>query len=307
MGIVLIFKGDASRWQELLAKKLPDEVIEVHPNVKDKDDVRFALCWKPGKDVLLEYKNLAVVQSLGAGVDHVLDTQTLDSKTKLTRLVDTNLSNDMWEYLLVAVLQYIKNFPRYQNDQRHQTWDPHRYKTIQETHVSIMGLGKIGEFVAKKFVELGFTVSGWSATRKDIAGVISYSNDELDTFLSTADILINILPLTPSTKGILNKAVFEKLKRNAYVISVGRGGHLIESELLESLDAGVLSGAMLDVFAEEPLPKNHPFWKHPKIIITPHVASLTNFDSAIDFIVENYKRMLSNQPLLHVVSQEKGY
>ncbi len=307
MSIVLIFKSDASRWQELLVKKLPDEVIEVHPKVKDKNAVRFALCWKPEKDVLQQYKNLEVVQSLGAGVDHILDTQTLDNKTKLTRLVDTNLSNDMWEYLLVAVLQYIKNFPRYQNDQRNKTWDPHRYKTIRETHVSIMGLGKIGEFVAKKFVELGFTVSGWSVTKKDIPGVTSYSNDELETFLNNTNILINVLPLTPSTKGILNKTVFEKLKRNAYVISVGRGDHLIENDLLESLDAGILSGAMLDVFAEEPLPKNHPFWNHPKIIITPHVASLTNFDSAIDFIVENYKRMLSNQSLLHVVSPTKGY
>lgn len=307
MSIVLIFKGDASPWRELLVKKLPNEVIEIHPDVKNKDAVRFALCWKPEKDILLEYKNLEVVQSLGAGVDHILETQTLDQKTKLTRLVDTNLSHDMWEYLLVAVLQYIKNIAAYRNDQRHQTWKPQRYRTIQETHVSIMGLGKIGEYVARKFTELGFTVSGWSASRKDIAGVKSYTKEELDAFLNSTEILINVLPLTPDTKGILNKELFGKLKQHAYIISVGRGDHLVERDLLEALDAEMLSGAMLDVFAEEPLPKNHPFWNHPKITITPHVASLTNFDSAIDFIVENYRRMLSGQPLLHVVSQEKGY
>ncbi len=308
MSIVLVFnRNDPSPWRELLAEKIPHEVIEIHPHVKNKDAVRFALCWKPEREVLLQYKNLTVVQSMGAGVDHILDTQTLAPHIQLARIVDHNLSNDMWEFLLAVVLQRIKNLPTYQGYQLQHKWRPHRYKTIDKTHVSIMGLGKIGEFVAKKFSDIGFKVSGWSSTKKSFQGIESYGGEELDLFLSTSDLLINLLPLTPETKGILNTNLFAKLKRGAYIINVGRGAHLVDNDLLAMLDSGHLSGALLDVFHNEPLPADHPFWNHSKIQITPHVASLTNFDSATDLIVENFKRSLSNQPLLHVVSQTKGY
>jgi glyoxylate/hydroxypyruvate reductase A len=307
MSIALIFtKNDPLPWRDRLQKKLPDVIIECHPNVKDKDDVRFALCWKPEPGVFKQYKNLEVVQSLGAGVDHILDTQLLGD-IRLTRVVDQNLSHDMWEYLLLGVLQYIKNFPAFQRYQLQRKWQPHRYSTIQDTHVSIMGLGKIGEYVARKFAETGFTVSGWSNTKKNIPGVESYGKEDLDQFLNRSNILINILPLTPDTKGILDLKLFDKLQKGAYVINVGRGEHLVEEDLIEALERDQLSGALLDVFASEPLPESHPFWTKTKITITPHVASVTNINSASELIVENYNRMLSNQPLLHLVSQAKGY
>ncbi len=307
MSIALIFtKNDPSPWRDRLQEELPDVTIEIHPHVQDKNTVRFALCWKPEPDVIRQYKNLEVVQSLGAGVDHILGTQTLDN-IRLTRVVDENLSHDMWEYLLVVVLQYIKNFPTYHRYQLQQKWRPHRYTTIQDTHVSIMGLGKIGEYVARKFETTGFKVSGWSATKKNIPGVESYGKEDFDKFLNQSSILINILPLTPDTKGILSLQLFNKLKKGAYVINVGRGEHLVEEDLITALDMDQLSGAVLDVFAAEPLPESHPFWKHTNITITPHVASVTNFDSASKLIAENYRRMLAGEELLHTVSVQKGY
>ena len=307
MSIALIFtRNDPTPWRDRLRKRLPGISIENHSDIRDKEAVRFALCWKPEPGVFEQYKNLEVVQSLGAGVDHILNSQTLKD-IRLTRIVDDNLSHDMWEFLLVAVLQYVKNFPAYHQYQLQKKWKPHRYTTIADTHVSIMGIGKIGQYVARKFMEMGFTVRGWSSTRKSIPGIECYDAAELDTFLAHSGILINLLPLTPETSGILNLSLFNKLIRQAYVINVGRGEHLVEQDLLKALDTDQLSGALLDVFAEEPLPEAHPFWVHPKITITPHVASLTNFDSATDLIVENYSRMLSGDALLHEISLEKGY
>ena len=155
---------------------------------------------------------------------------------------------------------------------------------------------------------MGFEVRGWSTSKKEIQNVKSFAgNEALDTFLKKSDILINLLPLTKETEGILNIKTLQKLPKGAFLINVGRGEHLIEEDLIQLLDNSHLSGALLDVFREEPLPKNHAYWKHPKIIITPHVASLTNVESAAKQIIENYKRFTNNQKLKHIVSIKKGY
>lgn len=251
---------------------------------------------------------MKVIQSLGAGVDHIFDTNQIDETIKVVRIIDERLSADMWEYTLAATMHHLKDLSQYNRQESYQYWRTHQYKTIPETRVSILGLGQIGGYVAQQFAKLGFKTQGWSNSSKKIRKVKSFVGEkQLPKMLKKTDVLINILPLTASTTGILNEKLLNQLPKGAYLINVGRGGHLVEPDLIPLIDNGHLSGATLDVFHTEPLPKNHLFWKHPKIQVTPHVASLTNLDSAVHQVVENYKRMKSGEELLNEVSPQKGY
>jgi glyoxylate/hydroxypyruvate reductase A len=309
MSIVLIFENkNVEPWRNALIEKLPNTVIEVYPNVKDNEGVDFVICWKPKKKVFEQFPNIKVIQSVGASVEHITNSQTINDDNIITRIVDEKLSNDMWEFLITIVLSELKNISSYFAQKSDRIWQQHPYKSINNTTVSILGLGSIGAYVAEKFAQIGFNVKGWSTSKKEILKVKSYSGEnEFDTFLDNSDFLINLLPLTDKTKEILNKSVLQKLPKNAFLINVGRGEHLVDEDLIDLLNTSMLSGAFLDVFREEPLPKEHPFWNHSKIQITPHIASLTNVETAIDQITENYKRFLKKEELLNIVSLKKGY
>jgi glyoxylate/hydroxypyruvate reductase A len=309
MSIVLIFENkNVEPWRNALIEKLPNTVIEVYPNVKDNEGVDFVICWKPKKKVFEQFPNIKVIQSVGASVEHITNSQTINDDNIITRIVDEKLSNDMWEFLITIVLSELKNISSYFAQKSDRIWQQHPYKSINNTTVSILGLGSIGAYVAEKFAQIGFNVKGWSTSKKEILKVKSYSGEnEFDTFLNNSDFLINLLPLTDKTKEILNKSVLQKLPKNAFLINVGRGEHLVDEDLIDLLNTSMLSGAFLDVFREEPLPKEHPFWNHSKIQITPHIASLTNVETAIDQITENYKRFLKKEELLNIVSLKKGY
>jgi glyoxylate/hydroxypyruvate reductase len=309
MSIVLIFNyKDPKPWAETLKKQLPDAAIHIYPDVGDPDLIRFAICWKPTNYVLNEFPNLKVIQSAGAGVDHILRTQTLRPDQILTRIVDDNLTHDMWEFLLAAVLSNIKKLQFYAQEQSAKNWSPTPYQTFKSTTVSILGLGQIGAFVAAQFAALGIVVKGWSQSEKHIPNVQSFAGEDgFNAALKDADFLINLLPLTSETENILNKNTLKKAKTGSFLINVGRGEHLVEADLIQLLDDNHLSGAMLDVFRAEPLPMEHPFWAHPKIQLTPHIASITNFESATEQMAQNYRAFIAGNALQNVVSHEKGY
>jgi glyoxylate/hydroxypyruvate reductase A len=309
MSILCIFENkNVDPWKKALTEKLPETTIEVYPDVKDPGAVDFVICWKLKNKVFEQFPNIKVVQSVGASIAHITASQTIHKDQIITRVVDEKLSNDMWEFLITIVLSELKNTRSYTAQQATGIWQQQRYRSIQNTTVSILGLGSIGGFVAEKFAQMGFHVKGWSTSNKELLKVQSYAGKQaFDAFLKNTDFLINLLPLTESTKNILNKAVFQKLPKNAFLINVGSGAHVVVADLIDQLNRNQLAGAFLDVFREEPLPKAHPFWKHPKIQITPHVASLTNVDSATDQISENYRRFLKKEALLNVVSLKKGY
>ena len=179
---------------------------------------------------------------------------------------------------------------------------------ISQLGIAIMGYGEIGQFVARKLTDFGFRVCGWNRSRKHDGHIQVYSGrDELGEFLGKANVLVCLLPLTDETENILNAQNLSQLPPGAYLINAGRGDHLVESDLLTVLDSGQLSGALLDVFREEPLPDQHPFWFHEKITVTPHIASITNPASASVQVVENYRRVLNDEPLLHLVDLDSGY
>lgn len=309
MSIAIIFNNKApQKWAETLKKHLPETEIEIYPNIKNFEAVDFALCWKPEKDVLAKFPNLKVIHSVGAAVDHITKTQNIKENQTICRIVDENLSNDMFEFLLAAILNHIKNLSIYQTQKEHQNWQPQTYKTFKDITISILGVGNIGAFVAAKLADLGFKVKGWALSEKVISGVKTYAGDkEIAEFLIDTDILINILPVTTQTENIIDKEMLSQINKDGYFINVGRGEHLVEEDLISVLNSGQLSGALLDVFKTEPLPKNHPFWLHPKIQITPHIASITNVESAAVLVVENYQNHLNGLPLKHTLSLTKGY
>lgn len=308
MSVAIIFnQKPIDDWFDKLAELLPETKVEIYPEIENPNDVEFIVTWKPHVGYVNEFPNLKVVQSVGAGIDHLLHTP-IPSTINITRIVDPALKHDMFEHVLTCVLTSIKNILPYYKAQLEKNWRPTSYKTIAETTVTILGLGEIGKDVATKFVNLSFTVKGWSNSSKNIEGVESFSGlNELENAISQTDFIINILPLTAQTEGILNEQFFKFCSDDTVLINVGRGGHLVENDLLTAIKNNKIKEAYLDVFIEEPLPENHPFWTNSQVYVTPHIASMTNANTALEQVADNYKRMKNEETLLNQVSMERGY
>ena len=214
----------------------------------------------------------------------------------------------MFDYLLWGVLYFQRYFDRMIQQQKQQLWKQYRQSYSHHIQIGIMGLGHMGGYVAKRFADMGYQVSGWSNSPKEIAQVKSYvGQEQLSEFLAHSQILINLMPLTADNTGILSEQLFKKLPDQAALIQVGRGQHLIEQDLLDALDSGHLRGAILDVFEEEPLTQDHPFWQHEKIVVTPHVASHAPMSVVVEQILENDRRLNLGLDLCHQVDVNKGY
>ena len=307
---LLLIRNDKNykTWLSAIKKIDPDFPVFTPENLKNKNDIKMILTWKAPHGSFENYPNVEVIGSLGAGVDHLFEDPSLPENIKMTRIVDENLIGDMQEFVLALTLNDCKNLKTYTKFQQEHSWKPIPYKRVANVTVGIMGLGVLGEAVAKTLHQTGFKLTGWANSKKDFEGLKSFAGDaELDNFLATAEILVCLLPLTEKTKGILNKKLFDKLPEDAYLINVARGGHLVDDDLLNALKNEKLSGAALDVFNTEPLPEDHPFWKNDKILITPHTASKSDPASIADQIVDNYNRLQNGEELKNTVSRAKNY
>ncbi len=309
--MVLLFISGFHRpqgWRRLLAEELPDLDFRVWADeTGDPADIDFALVWDPPMGELARYPNLKAIFSLAAGSDHLLKDPALP-EVPLIRMVDPALISGMNEFVIHHVLHFHRRFDVFEERQRRREWKELPAADTACRRVGVMGLGAIGSAVAGKLGGLGFAVAGWSRSAKEIGDVESFDGeDALIPFLNRTEILICLLPLTPATEGIINKETLAALPEGAYVINCARGGHLVEDDLLAALDSGRLAGAALDVFRAEPLPREHPFWRHPKVVVTPHIASLTVPRTAIPHIVENIRRIENGQPPTNQVSRERGY
>lgn len=309
MDLVICFKDkNGTPWRQALESALPGVRVYEHGKVPVPNRVSMALCWYPEKNLLSQYPNLKLIQSVGAGIDHLIGLDPAAATVKIARIVDPALSRDMYEFTLAIILDQMKNLSKYWTDEASMVWKPRPYKRIEETKIAIIGLGKIGAELAISFSRLGFIVSGYSSSDKILPNIDTYYGiDQLKLALLDADFVINILPLTSSTKGFFNLSFFRLCKKEAFFINVGRGAHLVEDDLEAAIDEQRISGAFLDVFTEEPLPRNHSFWSNPRIRISPHVAAVTNTKSAVQQIAENYRRIESNMAPLNEVSLDKGY
>ncbi|GAA4437510.1 glyoxylate/hydroxypyruvate reductase A [Pontibacter saemangeumensis] len=309
MSIMIITqRKEIAPWVKALQERRPALEIRVYPDGGNYDDVTFALAWNHPLGAFREFRNLKCIASMGAGVDHIMKDPDLPEDAVITKVTDENLTNDMAAFTLGLVLQHVRGLSEYEAQQRQHIWRRKAYKRAEDVTVGVMGMGVLGAHVARVLRQTGFRVNGWATAAKPMEGIKVYAGEgELSAFLAQSDILICLLPLTKETAGILNRGTFGKLPKGAYVINVARGEHLVDEDLLYMLDAGHLSGASLDVFREEPLPAGHPFWRHPRIHITPHIASVTDPETVVPQILDNYDRLQRNEPLINVVSRQKGY
>ncbi len=303
MSLVIIAPGrDRSVWVEAIHAIDPRIPVDIYPDVSDKKLITGALVWHYPHGSLNEFPNLKWVSSIGAGVDYILNDPDLPDNISITRIVDKNLSLDMKRTAALAVLSWENRLKEYLEENRWEKRPQRALKTI-----GILGLGEMGRSIGTAFYELGYLVKGFSKTKKEISGINSYHGKITEGFLMDLDVLINVLPLTDETTDILNYELFTKIKPGAYLVNLGRGLQLVEEDLIRAIDDKIIAGAWLDVFREEPLPKAHPFWSMPEITVMPHVASITNPESAAEVVVENYRRMESGTPLLYLVDRDEGY
>ncbi len=291
----------------MFADAMPDLPFCIWPDEGDPGDVEYLVAWKPPRDVGARYPNLKVMFSVGAGVDK-FDTGEVPPGVQLVRMLDPGITRGMVEYVTMAVMALHRDLPSYLAFQARTDWHPLPWIPTSGRRVGIMGFGHLGQAIAAQLQGLGFKLSGWSRRRHEVAGIESYAGlDELSAFLAQSDILVCVLPLTEETRAILDKSRLYELPRGAGIVNVGRGEQLCEKSLLAALDEGQASAAMLDVLAEEPPSPDHPFWCHPRIILTPHIAGITQTDTACETLLDNIKRHRRGQPLLGEVDLTAGY
>ncbi len=259
------------------------------------------------KGEALRYPNLKLVQKTGAGVDAIMADESLPQSVQVTRLRTDTSGQEMAEFALAYVLQEQRHIRQYQINQSKNLWQAYAPRRARETTIAVLGLGRIGQLVVNKFLSCDFEVIGWSRRLKQIDSVRCYAgNEQLPTVLGEADYVVSILPSTPETENLFNSQTFAMMKPSAFLINVGRGTLVDEDQLMQSLDEGLLAGAVLDVMKTEPLPESSPMWRHPKIILAPHVSGWHLGDAVTD-IAENYRRLKSGEPLLNQVNRELGY
>lgn len=300
----------APLWEGQVQAADPSLMIKVHGRDEYAPaDVDYALSFRPPPGLFKSLPNLKAVFSLGAGVDGFLLDKDYPRQVPLVRFVNKWLALEMAQYTVLHTLMHHRQQRLFDNFQKAQQWRqgiPQR-KTA-DTRVGIMGLGEIGQMAGERLRDLGFPVAGWSRTKKNVPGIESFAGDaELKPFLARTDILTCLLPLTPATRGILNRKTFAEMPVGAVVINAARGGHLVERDLIAALDSNHLSGATLDVFETEPLPADNPLWTHPKVTVTPHVAGLTDPREAARFVTEGMAKVERGEKLSDVLDFERGY
>ncbi|MDI3446187.1 glyoxylate/hydroxypyruvate reductase GhrA [Serratia marcescens] len=303
---------NAQEWLTGIKQRLPQAEIREWQR-GDERPADYALVWRPPHEMLANRRDLKAVFALGAGVDAILDQErkhpgTLPAGVPLLRLEDTGMAQQMQEYALSYVLRYFRRFDEYQALQQRQEWQPLDPHSLDDFTIGILGAGVLGQSVARKLTEFGFSVRCWSRSAKQINGVQSFAGDaQRAAFLDGVKLLINLLPNTPETIGILNRELFAQLSAGAYLINIARGAHLVEADLLAALEQGQLAAATLDVFAREPLPQDHPFWRHPRVTITPHIAAITLPQQAMDQIAANIRALEAGHAPAGVVDRQRGY
>jgi glyoxylate/hydroxypyruvate reductase A len=295
---------DGGQWIAALHKALPEANVTVWPNRGEAVD--YALVWKPPPELVAGLAGVRAVFNLGAGIDALAELKW-PAGVLVVRLVDAGMAVQMAEYATYAVLRCYREFAAYEGSQRQARWEPRARIDKGAFNVGILGLGALGTAVAQAIVRLGFPVTGCSRSPKTLAGVQSFVAEELPAFLATCRVLVCLLPLTAETHGLLDGKHLSRLPRGAYVVNASRGALLVDADLLALIDAGHISGAMLDVFHDEPLPSTHAFWHHPRITITPHVSAITQIEASVAQVASNIRRLEAGLPITGVVDHERGY
>lgn len=308
--MAFLYKGPAQRgaiWAEQFARRMPQVPFRTWPEIGDPAQVRFLAAWEPPPRLAETFPKLEILFSVGAGVDQ-FDFSALPPELTVVRMVEPGLTACMCEYVSWAVLSLHREIPLYLRQQRRSEWKEHPIRPASKRRVGVMGMGTLGRAALAQLRLLGFDCAGWNRSRRNEPGVRCYAGEaELDEFLARTDILVCLLPLTPETRGILGQRVFDALPQGASLVNAARGGHLVQADLLAALERNQLSAAILDVCEPEPLPQGHAFWDHPRIWLTPHVASATQAETAAEALLDNLRRYEVGLPLEGVVDRARGY
>ncbi|TVP53117.1 MAG: glyoxylate/hydroxypyruvate reductase A [Halomonas sp.] len=309
---IVVHIDEAEQWQAALSEALPQAtVLTSEAPAEERQHADYLAIWKAPAHLLKEQTQLKGIINLGAGVDYLLKTPGLPSDVPIVKLRDAGMGELMADYTLYGVLHFYRSMDRYVDQQQSATWQPHEVVEKHQWPVGVLGLGAIGAFVASALQQAGFPVLGWSRSPKQISGVRCFHGDEgLTELLGQVQSLVTILPDTAATHHIVNAEKLSQLPKGASVINPGRGSLIDEKALLEALGSGEqpghIRGALLDVFHEEPLPKNNPLWQHPRVIVTPHMAAPTPLYDAIDQVI-SYVHAFESGDKLSTVNPDAGY
>lgn len=297
------------RWHELLSAER-DVVTE--PAGKDDPSITYAVVWKHKPNLLSSLPNLRAIFSIGAGVDHIFNDPGLPN-VPIVKVVADNLTQYMTEYVVWRVLDHHRQGSLYRYQQQKKTWHEPLQRPASDISVGIMGLGTLGRAAASVLLSLGFCVNGWSRSVRPMEGVTTYAGDSgLIPFLNATDILVVLLPLTPTTQGMVNYGLLKELRRRnglggAVLINAGRGRLQKDDDIARALDEGILKEASLDVFEVEPLPKTSPLWSHPKVYVTPHAAATSDPNHLVPIMLAQMSALERGEPLQNTVDRAAGY
>ena len=316
MALLIIGSDRLDEFYNGVRECAPDRDVRAYPESGERDDIDYALAWKAPHGELAKLKNLKLIVSVGAGVDHLFTDPALPD-VPIVRYIDPDLTTRMTQYVVLQTLYHVRRMSEIQAQQRVRKWHFLPEPMPEQTRVGIMGIGVLGQAAAEALGGLGYRLNGWSRGPKSIEGVTCFSGEDgLKPFLAQTDILVVLLPFTPATKGILNRDLFRQLSSDGQrhhrlpgpvLINAGRGGLQVEADILSALDAGDLYAASLDVFEVEPLPADSAIWQHERIVVTPHNAAESATESISRYFLRQIELMEAGKPLENVVDPKVGY
>lgn len=299
---------ERAEWAQLLQQALPDEPIVTERSPREDRDIDIALVANPPPGALSGLASLRLIQSLWAGVDKLLADPTIPPAVPLARMVDPAMNEAMAQTALWAVLHLHRDFADYARQQPHAEWRLHPQRRADDVAVAVLGLGQMGRAVARRLADNGYRVTGWSQREAALPGVSTCAGAAaLPGVLGSADVVINLLPLTPDTRGFFDAARLAQLRAGASIVNLARGAHVVDAALLHALEGGHLRHAVLDVFEHEPLPAGHPYWSHPRVTVLPHIAAQTDPRSAAAVAAANVRALREGRAPLHLVDRRRGY
>lgn len=307
---ILLYRGDGviEPWARDVAQALPQAETVAWQEGEVLPPCDYAVLWAPTPALLGQLAHVKAIFLMGAGVDAILKFGDALPDVPIVRLGDAGMGEQMAEYVTYAVLRYFRRFDEYEQQARQGAWNPLAPRRKDGFTVGVLGLGKLGIPVVQALRQLGFPVRGWSRTAKDLPGVECFAGmASLDDFLSGTQVLVSMLPLTPETNNLLDRARLSQLPEGAYLVNVARGAQVAEPDLLALIRTGHIAGATLDVFRNEPLPAPHPFWSEPRITITPHISALTLREEAVRQIAHKITLLEQGEHVADVVDRKRGY
>lgn len=299
-----------AEWRPALDAALPGErwITTREEALAAREEIDVAIVANPAPGSLQGLPRLRLIQSLWAGVDRLLADPTVPADVPLARMVDPAMNQAMAETALWAVLSLQRDFHDYAAQQQQRLWRQHAQRRADEYRVGVLGLGQMGRTVAARLAANGYRVLGWSRSGAQLPGITALHGDAgLQQLLGEAHIVVNLLPLTPATRGLFDAATFARMRAGASLVNLARGQHVVDEALLAALDAGHLHRAVLDVFHVEPLPPGHPYWQHPRVVVLPHAAAQTDPRSACQVVADNVRALRCGAPLAHLVDRARGY